>query len=101
MSTTDRQQSLSVRVLPSEFLLQFLWVVYTPVLERGADWRFLLQIITVKISLWALGFFINFDSVTWDDKLVGGMDFLANSVLQVPFFLMSLMRYITPTLDHM
>lgn len=58
-------------------------------------------IITVKVSLWALGFFIDFDSVTWDDTLVGGMDFLANSVLQVPFFLMSLMRYITPTLDHM
>ena len=69
--------------------------------ESGIDWRLCLQIITVKVSLWALGFFVNFDSVTWDDKLVGGMDFLANSVLQVPFFLMSLMRYITPTLDHM
>lgn len=43
----------------------------------------------------------SFDAVTWDDKLVGGLDFLANSVLQVPFFLMSLMRYITPTLDRM
>lgn len=101
MSTTDRQQLLSVRASPSEFLLQFLWVVYAPRIESGADWRLLLQIITVKVSLWALGFFINFDSVTWDDKLVGGMDFLANSVLQVPFFLMSLMRYITPTLDRM
>ena len=70
-------------------------------IERDANRRLLLQIITVKVSLWALGFFIDFDSVTWDDKLVGGMDFLANSVLQVPFFLMSLMRYITPTLDHM
>lgn len=55
----------------------------------------------VKVSLWALGFFIDFDGVTWDDKVVGGMDFLANSVLQIPFFLMSLMRYITPTLDRM
>lgn len=70
-------------------------------IESGSNSRMLLQIVTVKVSLWALGFFINFDSVTWDDKLVGGMDFLANSVLQVPFFLMSLMRYITPTLDHM
>lgn len=101
MSTTGRPQSLSARVSPSEFLFQFLWVVYTSITESGANWRVLLQIITVKVSLWALGFFINFDSVTWDDKLVGGMDFLANSVLQVPFFLMSLMRYITPTLDHM
>lgn len=70
-------------------------------IESVTNWRLYLQIITVKVSLWALGFFVNFDSVTWDDKLVGGMDFLANSVLQVPFFLMSLMRYITPTLDHM
>lgn len=101
MSTTDRQQSLSVPGSPSEFLLQFLWVVYRPVLGSGADWQFLAKIVTVKVSLWALGFFVNFDSVTWDDKLVGGMEFLANSVLQIPFFLMSLMRYITPTLDHM
>ena len=48
-----------------------------------------------------MSFFIDFHSATWDDKLVGGLDFIANSVLQVPFFLMSLMRYITPTLDNM
>lgn len=101
MSTTDRQRLLFVQASPLESLSQFPWVVYTPIIESGANSRLLLQIITVKVSLWALGFFINFDSVTWDDKLVGGMDFLANSVLQVPFFLMSLMRYITPTLDHM
>ena len=101
MSTTDKQQLLSVRASPLEFLLRFLWVVYSPITKSGANSRLLLQIITVKVSLWALGFFINFDSVTWDDKLVDGMDFLANSVLQVPFFLMSLMRYITPTLDRM
>lgn len=45
--------------------------------------------------------FVNFEAATWDDQLVGGMDFVAKSVLQLPFFLMSLMRYITPTLDHM
>lgn len=55
----------------------------------------------VKSLLWGLSFAINFEKATWDDKIVGGLDFLANSVLQVPFFLMSLMRYITPTLDHM
>lgn len=60
-----------------------------------------MQIIAIKATLWMLSSFVDFDSVTWDDKLVGGMDFLANSVLQAPFFLMSLMRYITPTLDHM
>ncbi|KAL8949434.1 MAG: hypothetical protein Q9222_004457 [Ikaeria aurantiellina] len=58
-------------------------------------------VIAVKVSLWTLSFFVNFEAASWDDHLVEGLDFLANSVLQVPFFLMSLMRYITPTLDHM
>lgn len=30
-----------------------------------------------KASLWTLSNFINFDSVTWDDKVVGGLDFVA------------------------
>ncbi|MCJ1384475.1 hypothetical protein MMC17_007592 [Xylographa soralifera] len=55
----------------------------------------------IKAILWLLSFMIDFEHATWDDKLVGGLDFIANSVLQVPFFLMSLMRYITPTLDNM
>lgn len=37
----------------------------------------------------------------WDDAVVDGLHFLEHSVLQVPFFLMTLMRYITPTLDQM
>ena len=61
----------------------------------------MIEIIAVKFTLWLLSFVIDFDTVTWDDTLVNGLDFVANSVLQVPFFLMSLMRYITPTLDHM
>lgn len=38
---------------------------------------------------------------TFDTDVVDGLHFLEHSVLQVPFFLMSLMRYITPTLDDM
>ncbi|KAL8674512.1 MAG: hypothetical protein Q9168_001104 [Polycauliona sp. 1 TL-2023] len=60
-----------------------------------------LPIVAVKVFLWIASLFVDFEAATWDDQLVGGMDFVANSVLQVPFFLMSLMRYITPTLDHM
>lgn len=51
--------------------------------------------------LWFISFFINLDTVSWDDSIVGGLDFVQNYVLQVPFFLMTLMRYITPTLDNM
>ncbi|MCJ1232269.1 hypothetical protein MMC14_000218 [Varicellaria rhodocarpa] len=58
-------------------------------------------IVFIKMLLWIASFFADFEHSTWDNKLIGGLDFIANSVLQVPFFLMSLMRYITPTLDHM
>ena len=59
------------------------------------------KIISVKFTLWFLSFLVDFDTVSWDDQLVNGLDFTANSVLQIPFFLMSLMRYISPTLDNM
>ncbi|KFY34004.1 hypothetical protein V494_07139 [Pseudogymnoascus sp. VKM F-4513 (FW-928)] len=60
-----------------------------------------IPIVGIKVLLWFLSFFINFDAVSWDDSLVSGLDFVQNYVLQVPFFLMTLMRYITPTLDNM
>lgn len=41
------------------------------------------------------------DHAQWDNYIVDGLHFLEHSVLQVPFFLMTLMRYITPTLDDM
>lgn len=59
------------------------------------------EIFAVQALIWGSSFFINFESATWDEKLAGGLDFIANSVLQIPFFLMSFMRYITPTLDQM
>ena len=48
-----------------------------------------------------MSFIFNFEHATWDDKVVNGLDFIQNYVLQVPFFLMTMMRYITPTLDNM
>jgi hypothetical protein len=59
------------------------------------------QIIGIKVLLWFLSFIFNFEHATWDDKIVNGLDFIQNYVLQVPLFLMTLMRYITPTLDNM
>lgn len=59
------------------------------------------QIIGVRVSLWLLSFIFNLDSVTWDDKVVEGLNFMADHVLQVPLFLMTMMRYITPTLDNL
>ncbi|KAH8819583.1 hypothetical protein F5884DRAFT_865179 [Xylogone sp. PMI_703] len=59
-----------------------------------------IPIIGIKVLLWLLSFVIDLGTTTWDDRLVGGLDFVENYVLQVPFFLMSLMRYVTPTLDN-
>lgn len=41
------------------------------------------------------------DRATWDDTVLNGLQYLNKSVLQVPFLLMTLMRYVTPTLDEM
>ena len=41
------------------------------------------------------------EDALWDDKLLNGLEFMSKSVLQVPFMLMTLMRYVTPTLDEM
>ncbi|KAI9779008.1 MAG: hypothetical protein M1816_003785 [Peltula sp. TS41687] len=38
---------------------------------------------------------------TWTDMALARLNFLQNSVLQVPFFLMSLSRYLSPTLDEL
>ncbi|PKS12316.1 hypothetical protein jhhlp_001616 [Lomentospora prolificans] len=60
-----------------------------------------IPIFLVKASLWFLSFFISMEDATWDDTLVNGLDFIAEYVLQVPFFLMVLMRYVSPTLDNL
>jgi len=59
------------------------------------------QIVGIKFLLWFLSFILNFEHATWDDKVVNGLDFIQNYVLQVPLLLMTLMRYVTPTLDNM
>lgn len=48
-----------------------------------------------------LSFVVSMEDVTWDDTILEGLDFIAQYVLQVPFFLMVLMRYVTPTLDNL
>ncbi|KAL2132864.1 hypothetical protein VTI74DRAFT_3210 [Chaetomium olivicolor] len=55
----------------------------------------------IKVLLWFLSLIFPLDRVTWDDSLVNGLSFIENHVLQAPLFFMSLMRYITPTLDDL
>ncbi|KAA8647182.1 hypothetical protein EYZ11_010805 [Aspergillus tanneri] len=58
-----------------------------------------IPILGVKFLLLIASLFVDLESATWDDTVLEGLDFLNKSVLQVPFLLMTLMRYITPTLD--
>jgi hypothetical protein len=60
-----------------------------------------LQIVGVRVLLWIISLFVDMSHVTWDESIVDGLRFLEHTVLQVPFFLMTMMRYITPTLDRM
>lgn len=55
----------------------------------------------VRILLWMLSFVVRLESVTWDDKILEGLNFVEEHVLQVPLFLMALMRHLTPTLDNL
>ncbi|KAJ2896594.1 hypothetical protein MKZ38_005417 [Zalerion maritima] len=55
----------------------------------------------IKLLIFFFSFIFRLDQATWDDTIVGGLDFIEEYVLQVPFFLMTLIRYISPTLDNM
>jgi hypothetical protein len=55
----------------------------------------------VRVLIWVLSFVYDLSSSSWDDKIINGLDFIERYVLQVPMFLMTLMRYLTPTLDNM
>ncbi len=59
------------------------------------------QVIGIRILIWILSFVFRLDAVTWDDTIINGLTFIEDHVLQVPLFLMTLMRYMTPTLDDM
>ncbi|KAI5925607.1 formamidase [Camillea tinctor] len=60
-----------------------------------------IPILAIKIVLDLLSLVFDLGQATWDDSLINGLDLIANHVLQVPLFLMTLMRYVTPTLDNM
>ncbi|KAI0394471.1 formamidase [Xylariaceae sp. FL0594] len=60
-----------------------------------------IPITAVKFSFAMSSFFVNLDRASWDNSLINWLDLIANHVLQLPLFLMTLMRYLTPTLDDL
>ncbi|KAG9251700.1 uncharacterized protein F5Z01DRAFT_262038 [Emericellopsis atlantica] len=60
-----------------------------------------LPVLGVRLVLWTISLFYSLDRVQWDDSVINGLHFIEEYVLQVPFFLMTLMRYVDPTLDNL
>lgn len=59
------------------------------------------QIAGLRLLIWIMSFILPPDSMTWDESVLEGLNFIGEYVLQVPFFLMTLMRYVVPTLDNL
>jgi hypothetical protein len=59
------------------------------------------QTLGVRVLIRFLGLFTDLSSSGWDEDIIDGIQFIEHSVLQVPFFLMSFMRYLSPTMDRM
>lgn len=55
----------------------------------------------VKVLLWFTSLVYPLDQVSWDDSVINWLDFTGDYVLQAPFFLMTVMRYVVPTLDNL
>ncbi|KAK5993139.1 hypothetical protein PT974_06567 [Cladobotryum mycophilum] len=60
-----------------------------------------IPIFAVRVVFWFLSFVYPLDAVTWDDAIIDGLNFIGEYVLQIPFFLMTLMRHVVPTLDNL
>lgn len=47
------------------------------------------------------GLFTDLQASEWDEDVIEGIHFIEHSVLQIPFFLMSYMRFLSPAMDNM
>ncbi|KAK4548942.1 hypothetical protein LTR36_008715 [Oleoguttula mirabilis] len=55
----------------------------------------------IRILIRFAGLFTDLSHSAWDEEVIEGIEFIEHSVLQVPFFLMSFIRYLSPAMDHM
>lgn len=55
----------------------------------------------VRVLLFFVGFIIDVGSSQWDQRMLSGLTFIEKSVLQLPFFMMSAMRFVSPAMDEM
>ncbi|TKA83260.1 hypothetical protein B0A55_00782 [Friedmanniomyces simplex] len=57
--------------------------------------------LSIRLLLRILGLFTDLSQSAWDEEVIEGLEFVEHSVLQVPFFLMSFVRYLSPAMDDM
>lgn len=55
----------------------------------------------IRVLIRVVGLFTDLSHSAWDEEVIEGIEFIEHSVLQVPFFLMSFIRYLSPAMDHM
>jgi len=60
-----------------------------------------IPILGVQGLLWFLSLFMDMSSASWGEDVIHGLEFINHGVLQVPFFLMTIMRHASPSLDNM
>ncbi|KJZ75643.1 hypothetical protein HIM_04800 [Hirsutella minnesotensis 3608] len=60
-----------------------------------------LVITGIRVLLWLISMFSSSESTSWDTSIIEGLNFIGEYVLQLPLFLMVLMRYVVPTLDNL
>lgn len=61
------------------------------------------QLLITHLAFWFSRFFLttSMHAVTWDEDVITAINFLQHSVLQLPFFLMNLWKFLSPALDDM
>lgn len=55
----------------------------------------------IRLLITFAGLFTDTSGLQWSEDIIDGIEFIEHSVLQIPFFLMSFMRYLSPAMDHM
>ncbi|KAK5168836.1 uncharacterized protein LTR77_006145 [Saxophila tyrrhenica] len=55
----------------------------------------------IRFLLTFIGLFKDLSHSTWDEDVIEVITYVEHHVLQVPFFLMTFMRFLSPAMDHM
>lgn len=65
--------------------------------------KLMIQVLLARLSIWTTAHFTTLQGGTsqWENHVIDTVDFLQHNVLQVPFFLMNFIKFLSPALDNM